>query len=44
MKKFLFMFALIFVLTIGLTSCSSNDDDEYPKMVVSTQSIQEHIL
>lgn len=31
MKKFLFMFALIFVLTIGLTSCSSNDDDEYPK-------------
>lgn len=43
MKKFLFVFALIFVLTIGLTSCSSNDD-EYPKKEqVTTETLDNTI-
>lgn len=44
MKKFLFMFALIFVLTIGLTSCSNNDNDEYPKKEqVTTETLDNTI-
>lgn len=44
MKKVLFVLAMIFGLAIGFVSCSSSDDDEYPKTEqVSIESLNNTI-